>query len=168
MGVPTGTALLTAAGTAAAADTGGSGTGPDPDAPGRIADHPGQPATFVLLQPAGSNDRVISRVAEPSRILPGGTDPDLREGERLVAVDLAGRAPGAAVALGEAAVAGLAASMLAVAASRLAAGRPDDLATLVPEYVTLPRGVRSALPDEGVEVTGASTRPSAGPGGTRP
>ena len=39
-------------------------------------------------------------------------------------------------------------------AARLAAGDPDDLATLVPEYVTLPRGVRAVLADEGVELTG--------------
>jgi tRNA threonylcarbamoyladenosine biosynthesis protein TsaB len=126
------------------------------------------PGTLVLLQPAGPNDRVVSRIGEPSGILPGGTDPELREGERLVAVDLAGRAPDEAVALGEAAVSGLAAVMLAVAASRLEAGAPDDLATLVPEYVTLPRGVRAALPDEGVEVTGASGSPVPGAGPGRP
>ncbi len=39
--------------------------------------------------------------------------------------------------------------MLRLAAARLAAGDVDDLARLVPEYVTLPRGVRS----EGGEVS---------------
>jgi tRNA threonylcarbamoyl adenosine modification protein YeaZ len=113
---------------------------------------------LVLVQPAGPNDRVLVRPGEPARILTGGADPELAAGERLVAVDLAGRADDDAVALGAAAVDGLAAAMLATSARRLAAGDFDDLATLVPEYVTLPRGVRMALPDSGVEVSGAGSR----------
>ncbi len=116
------------------------------------------PAQLVLLQPAGPNDRVLTRRGERPAILPGGTDPDIRPGERLVAVDLAGRADEDAVALGEAAVDGLAAAMLATAAGRLAAGDADDLATLVPEYVTLPRGVRMPPTDAGVEVSGSQPR----------
>jgi tRNA threonylcarbamoyladenosine biosynthesis protein TsaB len=115
------------------------------------------PATLVLLQPAGPNDRSFLRPGETARILVGGTDPEIAPGERLVAVDLAGRADGEAAALGEAAVDGLAAAMLATAARRLAAGDADDLATLVPEYVTLPRGVRMAISDDGVEVSGGTT-----------
>ena len=114
-------------------------------------------ATFVLLQPAGLSDRVLSRAGEAARILPGGSDPDLRAGERLVAVDLDGRAPEAAIAIGNLAREGLAAALLAAGAARLAAGDADDLARLVPEYVTLPRGVRAKLPDEAVEVTGGAS-----------
>ncbi len=114
-------------------------------------------ATVALVQPAGLSDRVLSRPGEPSRILPGGTDPELRPGERLVAVDLEGRAPDDAVALGHAARDELAAALLAAGAARLAAGDADDLARLVPEYVTLPRGVRAKLPDDAVEVTGGSS-----------
>ena len=138
VGVATGAALLDAAHVAA------------PDAGHR-----------VLVQPAGPNDRVLVRPGQPARILPGGAEPDLAADERLVAVDLPGRAADAAVALGEAAVAGLAAAMLATAARRLGAGDADDLARLVPEYVTLPRGVRLALPEDGVEVSGAG-RPVGG------
>jgi len=36
---------------------------------------------------------------------------------------------------------GIAAALVAIGAARLAAGTPDDLARLVPEYVSLPRGV---------------------------
>ena len=111
---------------------------------------------LVLLQPAGASDRVMSRAGEPPVILPGGTDPELRPGERLVAVDLAGRAPDDAVELGDAALDGLATAMLAAGAARLAAGDADDLALLVPEYVTLPRGVRGAPVDDAVELTGGS------------
>lgn len=141
VGVASGMSLLDAAQAAA------------PDAPG-----------LVLLQPAGPNDRVVVRRGTPARILPGGTEPELEPGERLVAVDLAGRADEAAVELGAAAVEGLAAAMVATAARRLAAGDADDLATLVPEYVTLPRGVLAAVPDGGVEVSGSAVRPP----GTRP
>ena len=122
----------------------------------------GLPATaVVLIQPAGLSDRVLSRWGEPPRILPGGADPELAAGEQLVAVDLAGRAPEDALARGEAAVAGLAAALLDMGARKLASGEGDDLARLVPEYVTLPRGVRSSPPEAGVELSGGS-------GGARP
>lgn len=110
----------------------------------------------VLLQPAGPSDRVLTRPGEPPIILAGGTDADLRAGERLVAVDLADRADPAATERGDATHAGLATSLLAIGAARLAAGDADDLATLVPEYVTLPRGVREAPADGGVELSGGS------------
>jgi tRNA threonylcarbamoyl adenosine modification protein YeaZ len=130
-GVVTGSALLAAAGAAAG--------GP-----------------VVLLQPAGSADRVVSRAGERPVILPGGADPGLRPGERLAAVDLAGRASDEAVALGEAAHDGLAGTMLAAGAARLATGDVDDLARLVPEYVTLPRGTYNAPGDDAVELSGGA------------
>jgi tRNA threonylcarbamoyl adenosine modification protein YeaZ len=144
-GVPTASALL-----AAAADVPGSLGGAG------VAAGSG---TFVLLQPAGLSDRVLSRPGVPPVIRPGGTDPELRPGETLVAVDLDGRAPAEASALGAAAHDGLAVSLLAAGAARFAAGSPDDLAELVPEYVTLPRGVRAALPDSAVDVSGGGSRP---------
>jgi tRNA threonylcarbamoyl adenosine modification protein YeaZ len=139
IGVPTGIALLDA----------GAATLPGSEG-------------LVLLQPAGPNDRVLTRRDEPPAILPGGTEADLRADEHLVAVDLTGRADDDAVTLGEAAVKGLAAAMLTTAAGRLAADDADDLATLVPEYVTLPRGVRMPPTDAGVEVSGSTA------GGNRP
>lgn len=132
VGIATGTALLGAAGS-----------------------EPGHPA--VLLQPAGPSDRVLSRPGEHPVILAGGTEPELRPGERLVAVDLAGRAPEVATAQGDRAHDGLAAALLAAGAARLAAGDADDLARLVPEYVTLPRGVHGAPGDDAVELSGASS-----------
>ena len=87
-------------------------------------------------------------------LLPGGTEPDLGPGERLVAVDLDGRAPDDAVARGDAAARRPRPPRSSGSArQRLAAGDVDDLARLVPEYVTLPRGVRDA-PAEAVEVSG--------------
>lgn len=105
----------------------------------------------VLLLPAGPSDRIVIRSGQLPGLLPGGTDPELAEGETLVAVDLAGRAPDAAVALGEAARTGLGAALLLAGAhalrdraSETAAERIEALSTLVPEYVTLPRGTRAA------------------------
>jgi hypothetical protein len=83
------------------------------------------------------------RVGSPAILLPGGFEPDLRADDVVVALDLDGRAPDDALARGEDARAGLAASLASLGAARLRASRGDDLARLVPEYVSLPRGVRS-------------------------
>ncbi len=99
---------------------------------------------------------MVTRPGVPPVILVGAEDPDLAAGEVLVAVDLAGRASETAVALGVAAFDGLAGALLAAGAARIAAGG-DDLARLVPEYVTMPRGVLAALPDDAVELTGGIT-----------
>lgn len=100
-------------------------------------------AAFALLLPAGPNDRLLVRAGGPPLLLPGGTEPELAAGEVLVAVDLVGRAPADAVARGDEARAGLAAALARAGAARLADGDTDDLARLVPDYVSLPRGVRA-------------------------
>jgi tRNA threonylcarbamoyl adenosine modification protein YeaZ len=122
VGIPTATALLHAAG----------------------------PGT-VLLQPAGPRDRVVGRRGLAPQLLRGDAEPDLLEGESLVAVDLEGRADEPALALGAVAWAGLAGALIELGAERLRAladATPDDrradLETLVPEYVTLPRGVAAS------------------------
>ncbi len=96
----------------------------------------------MLLLPAGPNDRVLVRegvavrlAADDDRALAGLSI------DEMVAVDLEGRAPDAAVARGVAALAGLGPALLRLGAQRLAAGDVDDTARLVPQYVTLPRGV---------------------------
>jgi tRNA threonylcarbamoyladenosine biosynthesis protein TsaB len=101
----------------------------------------GQPADAVLLIPAGPSERLVVRHGAPARLLSSDEDPAPVHGGRLVAIDLAGRAPADALERGEAARAGLGRSLVALGAARLAAGEVDDLARLVPEYVTLPRGV---------------------------
>ena len=98
----------------------------------------------VLLLPAGPNDRIVIRPGQAPRLLPGGQEPDIAEGGRLVAVDLRGRAPDAALDAGREARTGLALTLLRLGAGRLRSGDVDDLARLVPEYVTLPRGVAAA------------------------
>jgi hypothetical protein len=73
-------------------------------------------------------------------LLRGGEDPELDAAVLLVAVDLPDRAPAEAMALGVRAEERLSAALLRLGAVRIAAGG-DDVARLVPEYVTLPRGI---------------------------
>jgi tRNA threonylcarbamoyl adenosine modification protein YeaZ len=96
-------------------------------------------AQAVLLLPAGPSDRVVV-AAGKAQLVRGGDEPEIDRGAAIVAVDLPGRAPQEALALGELAEAGLAGALLRLGVLRLAAGG-DDVALLVPEYVTLPRGV---------------------------
>ena len=126
VGISTGEALL---GAAAAA----SG----------LAREPAADRQSVLLLPAGPNDRLVVRAAVPPLLLPGGTEPELGHDDELIAIDLDGRAPPDAVARGEQARDGLPTALLRLGAARLRAGDVDDLARLVPEYVSLPRGVRT-------------------------
>ena len=132
VGVPTGLALLAAA-TA-------------PGAAGRSDPRPGDPV--ALLLPAGPADRVLVRPGLPATLLPAGTEPELPSGTTLVAVDLADRAPTAALAVGARAVEGLGAALARLGVERLRESTggeaSSELATLVPDYVTLPRGVDAA------------------------
>ena len=97
----------------------------------------------VLLLPAGPSDRVVVRPGTAPRLLPGGTDPELASDESLVALDLDGRAPADALERGEHARDGVGAALLRLGADRLRSGE-NELETVVPEYVTLPRGARQA------------------------
>jgi tRNA threonylcarbamoyl adenosine modification protein YeaZ len=93
----------------------------------------------VLLLPAGPSDRVF--VADGvATLVKGGDEPRVEPGSLLVAVDLPDRAPADALVRGAQAEAGLSTALLKLGARKLAAGG-DDVALLVPEYVTLPRGV---------------------------
>jgi tRNA threonylcarbamoyl adenosine modification protein YeaZ len=93
----------------------------------------------VLLLPAGPSDRVF--VADGvATLVKGGEEPHVEPGSLLVAVDLPDRAPADALVRGMQAEAGLSTALLELGARKLAAGG-DDVALLVPEYVTLPRGV---------------------------
>ena len=102
-----------------------AGAGPEP-----CCCFPPDPPIASWSSPAGP----------PASSRPART-PGVPDGATLVALDLADRAPADALERGEAARARLGASLLALGAARLASGQVDDLAALVPEYVTLPRGV---------------------------
>ena len=99
----------------------------------------------VLLLPAGPSERLAIRAGLPPTRLAAGDEPDLADGESLVAVDLDGRAPTEALERGETACAGLGPALLRIGAARLSEiGDAAELDTLVPEYVTLPRGVAAS------------------------
>jgi tRNA threonylcarbamoyl adenosine modification protein YeaZ len=100
---------------------------------------------LALLLPAGPADAVLVASAADGSIgtpvrLPGGALPVLPADVTMLALDLDGRSEPAASELGGRAREGMAEVLLALGARRLATGG-DDLARLVPEYVTLPRGV---------------------------
>lgn len=105
----------------------------------------GRGAPTVLLLPAGPSDRIVVRAGTRPVPLPAGEEPDLAPGERLVAVDLEGRAPQDVVERGETARAGLGQALVRAGAAKLRTLQPpaSELETLVPDYVTLPRGVRA-------------------------
>jgi tRNA threonylcarbamoyl adenosine modification protein YeaZ len=101
----------------------------------------GAPDDAVLLLPAGPSDRLLVRRGSPAQLIVGAEDLSADPGS-LLAIDLVDRAPSDATERGEAARASLGGALVRLGAARLAAGDVDDLAQLVPEYVTLPRGVR--------------------------
>jgi tRNA threonylcarbamoyladenosine biosynthesis protein TsaB len=103
----------------------------------------GAPDDAVLLLPAGPSDRLVVRRGSPARLVASDADAEIAPGTTIRALDRPGRAPEDALERGEAARATLGSSLLRLGAARLAAGEADDLARLVPDYVTLPRGVRS-------------------------
>jgi tRNA threonylcarbamoyl adenosine modification protein YeaZ len=98
----------------------------------------------VLLLPAGPSDRLVVRPGRRPEPLPAGVEPELSSAETLVALDLEGRAPAKALELGETARARLGHELIRLGADRLRANSTTELETLVPDYVTLPRGVRAA------------------------
>jgi len=104
----------------------------------------------VLLLAAGPSDRLLVRAGSSAVRLKAGSEPELGPDETLVALDLEDRAPTAALELGERARAGLGQALIRLGAARLAVlaaetgGATSELETLVPDYVTLPRGVRVA------------------------
>ena len=96
-------------------------------------------AASALVQPAGPQGRLLVHGGRIRELAPDESIdvPD----EALIAVDLAGRAPLDASQRGAEALAGLGLALVRLGAARLAAGPSDDPATIVPEYVTRPRGV---------------------------
>lgn len=120
--------ISTAAALAHAARSGGGVTGP-----------------VTVLLPAGPSGIVVVDFGEAGsarpRLVTGDANLDVDPAASTLAVDLDGRAEPSALERGTRARRGLAASLIALGAARIAAGERDDVARLVPEYVTLPRGV---------------------------
>lgn len=105
---------------------------------------------LAVVLPAGAHDHYLARAGrDPVLVAPGGLAETLA-GARAMAIDVAPDLLGPeSEALGLAALAGLPATLLAMARERLERGEPDDVAALVPAYVALPRGVARAAEDLG-------------------
>ena len=109
----------------------------------------------AVLLPAGPNGAYCSLVSNAADMHGSGaaarvvTRGDVREAvgnAEVIAVDLPDDVAGQeATARGRAAVQRLGVALLDVGARRVRAGDVDDVVTLVPAYVTLPRGVREAV-----------------------
>jgi tRNA threonylcarbamoyl adenosine modification protein YeaZ len=103
----------------------------------------------VLLLPAGPSDLHVVGPDGSATFVPGvAAAAELPVGAVVVAVDLPGRADPAALARGDRARDAFPAALVSLAAERLAAGKTADPALLVPEYVTLPRGLRRPVDAE--------------------
>jgi tRNA threonylcarbamoyladenosine biosynthesis protein TsaB len=115
----------------------------------------GETGEMAVTLPAGVADRYVHRIS----VAKNGTDEELAgpalvaaveafaaaAGDaRVVAVDLAADVDHEAVERGWRALAGLAQALARAGAAAIADGRSDDVATLVPAYVALPRGVAQA------------------------
>jgi tRNA threonylcarbamoyl adenosine modification protein YeaZ len=101
-----------------------------------------EPSATALLLPAGPHDRTVVERGRAARLVAG--EHAEAEPAGAIAIDLAGRASAGALARGARALEALPASLLSIGARRLAAGATDDATRLVPEYVSLPRGVTRA------------------------
>lgn len=106
------------------------------------------PGPATLWLPSGPRDLVrVGRGADPEVVHGAAADAIAADD---VAVDLAGRAPEPALALGRAALESLPASLVRLGARRLAAGDVDAPERLVPRYVSPPRGMPAGDADGGV------------------
>jgi tRNA threonylcarbamoyladenosine biosynthesis protein TsaB len=113
------------------------------------------PAELAVSLPAGAADRYVCRLRvnastvdelAPPRLVADGADfAQQTANSQLVAVDLdAPDVGGEAIERGQRALEGLASALASLGARRLAAQGSDDVATLVPAYVALPRGIEAA------------------------
>lgn len=114
---------------------------------------------FAVILVAGARDHYLITVEvprepdgaswEPPRLLPPGTNLAAEAvGALPVAIGLGsdgGPLGPEAARRGEAALDGLGAALLAIGRTRMDKGDHDDISTLIPEYVALPRGVSDPL-----------------------
>lgn len=105
---------------------------------------------ITLLMPSGARDRLaISAGSAPVVVRGDEPAPDHGPGT-IVAIDLDGRAPDDAIALGRQALRRLPVQLLALGALRLSRGETDDAERLVPAYAVAPRGAPATEPKGGV------------------
>jgi tRNA threonylcarbamoyl adenosine modification protein YeaZ len=109
----------------------------------------GAEAGVELWLPSGPRER-LSVLSGQAPVVIAGAGAAEDDAEGVVAVDLDGRAPAAALARGRAAVAALPARLLRLGSLRLAAGDVDDPEQLLPRYASAPRGAAEGQADGNV------------------
>ena len=110
----------------------------------------GAPADIVVVLPAGARDHYLAAPGEDAVLVPPGDLASTLGGAPALAIDMGPEPLGAeADRLAAVALAGLPAALLRLARERFATGASDDIATLIPAYVALPRGVSRAAEELG-------------------
>ena len=110
----------------------------------------GVAADAVVVLPAGARDHYLARAGEDPVLIALGDLAEALDGAPVLAIDMDAELLGEEAArAGAAAVEGMPATLLQLAAARLEAGETDDVAELTPAYVALPRGVKRAAEDLG-------------------
>ena len=110
----------------------------------------GVAADAVVVLPAGARDPYLARAGEDPVLIAPGDLAEALDGAPVLAIDMDAELLGEEAArAGAAAVEGMPATLLQLAAARLEAGETDDVAELTPAYVALPRGVKRAAEDLG-------------------
>jgi tRNA threonylcarbamoyladenosine biosynthesis protein TsaB len=116
----------------------------------------GREIEYAVTLPAGATDRYVHRVGigggsvvrseAPQLAVPGPSFEDACTGAVVVAIDLDGAddLSDDAIGRGEVAMRGLAFALATLGTKALDEGRADDIETLVPAYVALPRGIAKA------------------------
>lgn len=100
----------------------------------------------VVVLPAGAHDVYLSAKGTEPMLLPQLGLADQINGRLVVAVDMAADSvPDEARRRGADAVGHLADALVTLLDERLSAGRSDDVSTLVPAYVALPRGITAPI-----------------------
>jgi tRNA threonylcarbamoyl adenosine modification protein YeaZ len=107
----------------------------------------GEDSAAVVL-PAGAHDVYLTAAGDEPLLVPHQGLAE-RLGDRVVvAVDMPAESlPEVAETRGAAAVANLAGALVTLLDERLSAGGADDVNTLVPVYVALPRGISAPIAD---------------------
>ena len=136
---------------------------------------PANGESVAVVLPAGARDHYVSLPGADPLLVPPSADLATLVGDAAVAA-LDVRADGAIaplierllargmpdpVALGAAALARMPEVLLGAMAERLASGAPEDLATLVPRYVALPRGIAAVPIEHGTTITDTARRTEA-------
>ena len=131
--------------------------------------------SVAVVLPAGARDHYLALPGADPLLVPPSADLAALVGDAaVVALDVRADAAVASLAdrlvargmpdpveLGAAALARMPEALLGVMTERLGSEAPEDLATLVPRYVALPRGIAAVPVEQGTTITDTARRDEA-------